>query len=203
MAKPSTRDQVLAAARQLFTTKGFANASVSELCREAGITPPTLYYHFGSKDDLFEAVVDDTLSLDSFQQLLTEAVAGPSDAQGKLRAFVLTYLTHFPTELLNPGLHLHDSTQLSDISLRRIQTGIAAVYEVTRELLEGGVKSGEFRQVDVDRAAACLMGSVDSFVRSKVYLGIDYDPEEVTEGVVDLFTRGLAHTAPGDDPNSR
>jgi len=191
MEEPTTRDVILQAARGLFTSKGFANTAVREICREAGVTAPVLYYHFGSKEGLFEAVVEDTLTLDGFCALLREEVAACSDPWAKLRAYVGTYLTHYPTDLLNPGLHLNNSTQLHGASLRQLSSGIEAIYQLGREILQAGIAAGQFREVNVDTMAACLMGTIDSFVRAQVYLGVEYDLEEVAECIVDLFTHGL------------
>lgn len=202
MPERPTRDRVLQVAQELFTTKGFANASIGELCREAGVSPPTVYYHFGSKDGLFEAVVEEVLSLEDFHGLLHQAVEASSSPRARLRAYVLTYLTQFPALVLNPGLHLKHSTQLSEASLGRVQTGVADIYQLARELLQKGIEGGHFRELDVDLAASCLMGTVDSFVRGKVYLGIGYDPEDVTRGIVDLFIDGLKAGSAEDDPRS-
>jgi len=184
----------LRAARNLFTTKGFASTAVREICQEAGVTAPVLYYHFGSKEGLFDAVVEDTLTLDGFHALLREEVVACSDPWARLWAYVSTYLTHFPTHLLNPGLHLDKSTQLHEASLRQLSSGIEAIYQLAREILQAGIASGEFREVNVDTTAACLMGTVDSFVRAQVYLGAEYDLEEVAECIVDLFKHGLVAT---------
>jgi hypothetical protein len=46
--------------------------------------------------------------------------------------------------------------------------------------------------MDVEMAASCLMGTVDSFVRARVYLGAEYDAAQVAESVVELYGRGLA-----------
>ena len=191
MQKLTARDAILRAARNLFTSKGFASTTVREICREAGVTAPVLYYHFGSKEGLFEAVVEDTLSLDDFHALLQEEVRGRADTWAKLRAYVGTYLAHFPIQVLNPGLHLNNSTQLHGASLRQLRSGIEAIYQLTREILQAGIAAGQFREVDVDTVAACLMGTVDSFVRAQVYLGAEYDSEQVAECIVDLFKRGL------------
>lgn len=191
MEEHTTRDTILRAARKLFTSKGFANTTVREICREAGVTAPVLYYHFGSKEGLFEAVVKATLTLDSFHALLRQEVAACSDPWAKLRAYVDTYLAHFPTYLLNPGLHLDKSTRLHGASLRQLSSGLEAIYQLAREILQAGIAAGQFREVDVDTIAACLMGTVDSFVRARVYLGAEYDSEKVTDCIVDLFTRGL------------
>jgi len=191
MADQSSQDAVLAAATALFTSKGFANTSVSEICAQAGVSPPTLYYHFGNKDGLFEAVVEETIQLDGFCQLLREAVDGAGDPWDKLRAYVHTYLTAFPLITLNPGLHLGHSAQLNDTSLRCFGLGLEATYQLAREILEGGIATGAFRAVAIDTTAACILGTVDSFVRSQAYLGVEYDIDEVADCIVDLFSRGL------------
>jgi len=191
MDERNSRDTILQAARDLFTTKGFAGTGVREICNKAGVTAPVLYYHFGNKEGLFEAVVEDTLKLDGFCDLLREAIAGYSDPWAKLRAYVGTYLTHFPTDLLNPGLHLDKSTHLHGASLRQLSSGIIALHQLAREILQVGIAAGRFREVDIDIMAACLMGTIDSFVRAQVYLGLEHDWEKVTECIVDLFTHGL------------
>ena len=191
MADQTSQDAVLDAARALFTRKGFANTSVSEICAQAGVSPPTLYYHFGNKDGLFEAVVEQTIELDGFCQLLRKAVEEATSPWDKLRAYVHTYLTAFPIITLNPGLHLGHSAQLNETSLRCFGLGLEATYQLAREILEDGIGTGAFRPVAVDTTAACILGMVDSFVRSRVYLGVEYDIDEVADCIVDLFSRGL------------
>ena len=191
MSNRTGSEAILEAARELFTTKGFAATTVREVCRAAGVTPPALYYHFGSKEGLFEAVVAKALTLDDFCTLLRDAVAAQKDPRDRLRAYVSTYLAHFPAQVLNPGLHLHNSTQLSPASLSQLGPGLEAIYELTREILQDGMAVGAFRDVDVDTAASCIMGAVDSFVRARAYLNVENDVDRVTACVVDLFTCGL------------
>lgn len=195
MSEESSREAILRAARDLFTTKGFANTAVREICQEAGVTAPVLYYYFGSKEGLFEAVVEQTLTLDGFYNQLSGAVEAATGPWDRLRAFVSTYLLHFPGRLLNPGLHLESSTKLHGTSLRQYGAGLEAIYQLAREILQAGIVAGEFREVDVDTAAACLVGTVDSFIRAQFFLDVEYDMENVTENIVDLYARGLTATS--------
>lgn len=50
------REELLQAAAKIFSKKGFAAASLREICAIAGIKPTSLYYHFRSKESLFAAV---------------------------------------------------------------------------------------------------------------------------------------------------
>lgn len=59
----TTRDDILAAALTLFAGRGYDAVGVAEIVDDAGITKPTLYHHFGSKQGLLEAIVDGEGSL--------------------------------------------------------------------------------------------------------------------------------------------
>ena len=52
-----TRQQIIDAAYTLFYQRGFMRTGVDAIANEAGITKRTLYQHFGSKDELIEAVL--------------------------------------------------------------------------------------------------------------------------------------------------
>jgi AcrR family transcriptional regulator len=198
MSKQTGREAILDAARYFFTSKGFSGTSVREVCQAAGVTAPVLYYHFDSKEGLFEAVVKETLILDDFCALLRNRVAACSDPWDKLRTYVDVYMTYFPVPLLNPGLHLEDSTELNEVSLDRLEEGIEALHRIAAEVLVAGIGTGVFREVDVEVMAACLLGTIDSFVRAGVYLGTRYDHEHVVACIVDLYTRGLIAPPAGD-----
>jgi len=54
--KNSVKETISIKALELFSAKGYEGVSVNELTEAAGITKPTLYYYFGSKEGLFEAI---------------------------------------------------------------------------------------------------------------------------------------------------
>jgi TetR/AcrR family transcriptional regulator len=62
MAAPvSSRDRILAVARGEFAERGFAAARLQDIAERAGLTHPTLLYHFGSKERLYAAVIEDAV----------------------------------------------------------------------------------------------------------------------------------------------
>ena len=56
---PLTRKQILDASLKLFSEKGFARTSVRDIAQAAGITDAAIYYHFASKRELFEALIEE------------------------------------------------------------------------------------------------------------------------------------------------
>jgi len=55
----ATRRAILAAAETLLARGGEAGLSIRELCARAGVTPPTVYHHFGDKGALVDRLVDE------------------------------------------------------------------------------------------------------------------------------------------------
>ncbi|MDO8837280.1 MAG: TetR/AcrR family transcriptional regulator [Vicinamibacterales bacterium] len=53
----TARQRLLASAIDIFGRKGYAAASVREIIEQAGVTKPVLYYHFGSKEGLMMAII--------------------------------------------------------------------------------------------------------------------------------------------------
>jgi TetR/AcrR family transcriptional regulator len=59
MAAPATsRARILAVAREEFASRGFSAARLQDIAERAGLTHPTLLYHFGSKEGLYSAVIE-------------------------------------------------------------------------------------------------------------------------------------------------
>lgn len=62
MGNRHTKDQIVNAADQLFYEQGFEHTSFSQIAEAVGISRGNFYYHFKSKDDILDAVIDLRLS---------------------------------------------------------------------------------------------------------------------------------------------
>ncbi len=51
--RPSRRQELVAAAVAVFARQGYAESSVEQIAEEAGVVPTAIYYHFGTKEELF------------------------------------------------------------------------------------------------------------------------------------------------------
>jgi TetR/AcrR family transcriptional regulator len=81
MATPAVRsnDRILQKALELFSERGYDATSVREICEAAGITKPTLYHFYGSKEGVYRAIVEG--ALERFTADLIRALSG----EGSLR----------------------------------------------------------------------------------------------------------------------
>ncbi|ATL72371.1 TetR/AcrR family transcriptional regulator [Nocardia terpenica] len=59
---PGRSRQILDAAAELFTTRGYASTSTRGIADAVGIRQASLYHHFASKDDMLDALLDETVT---------------------------------------------------------------------------------------------------------------------------------------------
>jgi AcrR family transcriptional regulator len=93
---PLTRKQILDASLRLFSEKGFARTSVRDIAQAAGITDAAIYYHFDSKRDLFDALIDErgfTRALEDLENADVAATGlGPREAVVGLATGALEFI---------------------------------------------------------------------------------------------------------------
>lgn len=80
------RDQILAAAHEVFATRGFSEATVGEIAAHAGIAKGTIYLYFQSKDEIYRAALH--RGLDELQARTRAALAAADGVYAIIRAFV-------------------------------------------------------------------------------------------------------------------
>jgi AcrR family transcriptional regulator len=55
--RPSRRDEIIDAAISVFAVQGFVDASIAQVAQTAGVAVTAVYYHFASKQELYEAAL--------------------------------------------------------------------------------------------------------------------------------------------------
>lgn len=83
------REAILQSALNLFCTRGYDAAGVQEIVDQAGITKPTLYYYFGSKQGLLKEILNSNIA--DLEKQLLEAVEVPGDVPAVLYRVARAY----------------------------------------------------------------------------------------------------------------
>jgi TetR/AcrR family transcriptional repressor of mexJK operon len=91
-SSPNKREAILKAARTIFVRAGYNGASMESIAEEAPVSKPTLYSHFGSKHELFVAVIQRQCSslVGSLDQATTHGLAPETGIRTIAESFVQT-----------------------------------------------------------------------------------------------------------------
>src|SRR3954453_6350038 len=93
MAVDSSQVRILEAARGEFALRGFAAARLQDIAEGAGLTHPTLLYHFGTKERLYAAVIEQAMG--DWAEMTIRAVAAAPPGFDRLAALVDAGLEFF------------------------------------------------------------------------------------------------------------
>jgi len=185
-----TAEKILRVASKMFAEKGFANASVRDICRETGTTPPVIYYYFGSKRGLFDAVARKQISMDDFIGKLSRA-SSSSDPRKGLESFISTYLSSFPEHTFNIGLYMRDSATLDQHSAQIVSEDLERIHGLASKLVERSIMKGFFRRTDTNFATDCLLGMLNRVIFQHIHFAKISDREAYGRFVAEFFFRAM------------
>ena len=151
--------QILDAALKVFSGKGFAEATTTEIAQEAGVAEGTIYNYYRSKRELLIAVVKTFIMTESFLNIFEQA--GETDYPTFLTA-VMNNRMDFIGDTEKSRLLLLMSEILRDPELRAIydRQVIKPVMNQMEKYLEIKAVKGDFRSVNTGVVTRALGGMV-------------------------------------------
>jgi AcrR family transcriptional regulator len=179
----TTRNALIAAARRLFTERGYEGVSAEEIVRTAGVTRGALYHHFGGKPKLLEAVYEQ-IEAESTQRaakvVLGSAMTSPLAA---MRAGIEVFLD----DCADPEMQrivLHDAPAVLGWERWR-EIAAANGLGLIEASLVAAIDAGEIRPLPVRAMAHLLLGALDE---AAMLLARSEDPEARSEVTAVLLT---------------
>jgi TetR/AcrR family transcriptional repressor of nem operon len=86
MSQTTTRDQIIEAADRLFYQKGYEHTSFSDISDAVEISRGNVTFHFKTKDEILEAVIE--LRLDRTQRMLEQWEAKGERCEDRIKSFI-------------------------------------------------------------------------------------------------------------------
>ena len=155
--KEARPGEIATAALACFAERGFAATRLEEVAKRAGVTKGTLYLYFPNKEELFKAVVRQSIvpNLISSEVLVEEAREPAPVVLAQLVARWSTVLTK-PSSALSK-IVIAESGNFPDITRFYLEEVVHRGMGLFRRVLQAGVKSGEFRPMDVENTVRCVV----------------------------------------------
>lgn len=153
-----TSDKILSAARGLFEEKGFDLTSVREIATKAEVNVALINYHFGSKENLLLAVMEQ--SVDATRMKLHDINQSEATSEEKLNQVIELYVEKI---FNNCRYHQLIHREMSTTQRPELVEGINKILNRNsaelRKLLEEGQRKKVFKKdIDIDLAMATLFG---------------------------------------------
>jgi TetR/AcrR family transcriptional regulator len=188
------RQEMLAAALDLFAEKGYHNVSMHEIAEKSEFAIGTLYTVFQNKEDLYKALVLE--ECDSFEEALVQAIETPDDDVEKLRNYVRIKGQMFRSNLPFIRLFLAESKGASfniraglDEALRK---RYYAFLERLAAVFESGIRNRRIRKIASPYHLALALDSVvDAFLLLWLESPGRHPYPENPDAILDIFFKEL------------
>lgn len=180
---PEKRNRILNVATKEFANKGFENANINNIAKNAGVSVGSLYKYFNTKQDLFLLTVH--MGINSLEKVLVNYVNSDDSVSVKLEKIIREI--QFTSKTFSEQIKLYNEMTVEGNAelVKQISKDMETVSSKTYSgLIKQGQRDGEIRaDIDPDMAAFMLdnlfMSLQFSYAcdyyaeRFKVYVGED------------------------------
>ena len=181
------RRQIVETAIRTIATRGYSQASLSEIAREAGISKGVISYHFEGKVELVEEILSRLLREPA--EFIKERVDACERAMDKVRAYVTANFEFMKT-------HRDHYVALVDLwESRGTDSGNrfgAEAYEPSRaylsRILEAGEAGGEFRRLSHATVASVIQAAIDGVMLQWVFDEKAIDLDTCRDQILEMVT---------------
>jgi TetR/AcrR family transcriptional regulator len=193
------KEEILDAATRLFAERGYEGASMNDVAERVGMRKASLFYHFATKEALYEAVIGRLI--DTLRSALSAVYAGEGSFRERIARAADTVTVVLGGHPYAARLLVREMMSWAPGLRGKLQDSLMGVFDAGTEFVCAGQQAGEFvdgnaKQLILSSAGLHLLPfAVGQFVQR--YMGKDvFDPcfiEErrlaVRTQVQDLFVR--------------
>jgi TetR/AcrR family transcriptional regulator len=162
--KMARRDEIFAAALDLFSEKGYHNVSMHEIAEKAEFAIGTLYKFFENKEGLYKALVLE--QADKFHHALTEAIEGSRDEIEKIRNYIRVKGEVFRANVSMIRLYFAETRGASFNIMAGLDSEIREQYinflGMLASVFESGMKMKRFKKISDPYHLAVALDSITS-----------------------------------------
>jgi AcrR family transcriptional regulator len=183
------RDAIVDTSAQVFAQQGYHATGIVELCEVNGLGKGAFYHYIGSKEELLAAIHDrvmDEVMLGA-DRVATSA-GSPSEQLALLGDELLGVIHRYPDHV---WVFLHEFPALTEERAETFRVRRREYERRVEGVLQAGIDSGEFREVDPRLTAMAWLG-----MHNYTYLWLKVDgrltARDVAKPFADIFLRGIA-----------
>lgn len=183
--KLNNREAILNSAREVFAELGYGATTVRDVIRKTGLASGTFYNYFKSKEEVFEAIMDDGMR--RIRPRLKADRIRSRNFEEFIRNAYTTYFDYLATDRHTFQMIRGNRTWFR---VRMDTAEILAGLEEIREYIEEDIRDGNLPQVDSEYLMAAVVG-IATEIGDRMILRDNIKPKEAAEFATSLVLKGF------------
>jgi len=192
MKKNAKQVIIIDAALKIFWERGYANARMADIARRAGVSYGLVYHYFGSKEVLFEMIVESWWS--ALYAMMEKEITSGDDIRDKLVNIIEFFLNTYGQK---PNLMSIFVSEVCRSSVYHTEEGLSRFlkfFNLCEQIMVQGQKSGFLiKDVPPHHLTYIFYGAIETFISVMV---LDKEPltkkrhERATKSILQVFIDG-------------
>lgn len=164
-----TKLELLKIAYKMFLSKGYENTSIDEIIEEAKIAKGTYYYHFKSKEQMLEEVIQ--MMIDEYEMRANEILNSDLDLPEKMIGIITSFRPNNDEFQIVDTLNRQDNLIMHNKINRQV---IERVVPMLSKIVEEGVKLGQLKCENVPERIRIIM-----IISSQLFDDMEYSNTDI------------------------
>ena len=185
-----TRQLIKNCACALFASKGFKQVTMKDICEAAKLSRGGLYCHYGSAQEIFKEIINDFMSQQN--DIFSEKIAKKQSAKKILEDVLEKYKVEMLDNQSSLSLAIYEYFSIKDNAETKNELYVQylASFNAWQNLLEYGIKNGEFNNVDIKSVFDLIIFSYQGVRMYSKLMPIDEDiPQRIIEQIKKIIVK--------------
>ena len=194
MKSVDKHNKIIVSATKVFAKKGFFNARISDIAKEAKVADGTIYLYFNNKFDILISVLEEEIG--KIIEQIEKAIEKETDPVKMMTIFIEKHLSAMKQNK-NLAEVIHIELRQSDRLVKEYRNTTFKQYiDVISRIIKKGQERGIYRtDILPDIAKRAFFGALDEVSRIWTTPGnVQYSVEETSEQILALFLSGMRTT---------
>ena len=169
------KNEILEAAKTIFSKKGFMTATIEEIAQESEVSTGTIYLYFSGKEELYISLIVESYDflIGKLGKILKQDLA-PDEVLISMAGTYYNFCKNYPDHyrimnfIVNERLNLKLEQELAD----KIADKTDTIFKIVDDVVTRGIKMGVFKQIDTWDITSLFWSNLNGIIQ--VQTGIDY-----------------------------
>jgi len=184
--KEARKDNIIDSALQVFAQKGYADTTMTDIAKKAGVSTPALYEYFKTKEDLLFAIPEKFM--EEPIRIMEYVAPYLRGAEAKIRGIVQGYLTIYDSYPLYASLVMLELKTNRKFLKAKAYGMVRKVSGGLLEVIKEGIKDGTFKEnTDAFLIRSMILGTIEHLCIRKLLIGEPKNLPQYTDPIVDTI----------------
>lgn len=192
------KEQILSAALEVIVQKGYEKSRMDDIVKVSNLSKGAIYWYYKSKKDVYLSLIN--LWVKRYSAVLNHITEKEKPASQQLQDLFEYFINQYENDpdVFKALLEFWSMAGRDADFKQKVNRVYNEFLDLIRGIISKGVKSGEFKSIDIDIAALSIMVNIEGIIWFTIFEAGNIDARSYINTIADFISSGLTISQSGD-----